>query len=324
MRVGILGGGRWGVALSTVVAPKVEEVLIYDINSDVLKAISEGKHPYLSGIDLSKNIKPADSLKPLERSDVLVCALPVQVVRSVFSKLENVTVVVNASKGLEVGTFKRVSEIIKEIHPQAEVYVLSGPSFAEEVSKGLPTAVVLGYGSSKEKAEKIRDLFNSARFRVYLNPDLIGVELGGALKNVIAIACGISDGLGFGHNARAGLITRGLSEMARIGEALGAKRETFFGLSGMGDLILTATSDLSRNRSFGLLLGKGLSPEEALREIGQVVEGVKTVEALKPLTDKLGIRAPIINAVYDVVVRRNPLEDVVKNLLLRPPREEFD
>ena len=231
--------------------------------------------------------------------------------------------VINASKGLEIKTFRRISSIIKDLGPKAEVFVLSGPSFAEEVSRGLPTAVVLGYSGDRERAEVIRDAFNAENFRVYLNEDLVGVELGGALKNVIAIACGISDGLGFGYNARAALITRGLVEMTRIGVRLGAKRETFFGLSGAGDLILTATSDLSRNRTFGLLLGRGMSPEEALRRIGQTVEGVETVKALKPLVDRENIYAPITSAVYEVVVEGRDLKEVLKRMLLRTPGEEF-
>ncbi|MDQ7037818.1 MAG: NAD(P)H-dependent glycerol-3-phosphate dehydrogenase, partial [Aquificota bacterium] len=296
----------------------------YDKNPESVGAINSGKHPYVQGVELPDGMRATTSLRDLEDSDYLVCALPTQVVGEVFSGLDlKGKVVINASKGIEKGTFRRVSQIIKDIDKDAVVLALSGPSFAEEVSRGLPTAVVLGYERDRRIAERVRDLFNSETFRVYLNDDLVGVELGGALKNVMAIACGISDGLGFGHNARAALITRGLLEMTRIGVRFGAKRETFFGLSGAGDLILTATSDLSRNRTFGLLLGKGMSPEEALARIGQTVEGVETVKALKPVIDRENIYAPITNAVYQVVVEGRDLKAVLREMLLRTPGEEF-
>ena len=324
MEFGILGGGRWGTALGLHLSRKGHRVLIYDINPEVVRKIKEGRHPYIEGIDLPRGMESTDNLRDLEAFDYLVCALPTQVVSEVISgiNLEGKTVI-NASKGLEIKTFRRISSIIKDLEPKAKVFVLSGPSFAEEVSRGLPTAVVLGYSGDRERAEVIRDAFNAENFRVYLNEDLVGVELGGALKNVIAIACGISDGLGFGYNARAALITRGLVEMTRIGVRLGAKRETFFGLSGAGDLILTATSDLSRNRTFGLLLGRGMSPEEALKRIGQTVEGVETVKALKPLVDRENIYAPITSAVYEVVVEKRDLKEVLREMLLRTPGEEF-
>ncbi len=324
MEFGILGGGRWGTALGLHLSRKGHRVLIYDRNPEPVKRINSGGHPYVEGVDLPEKMRATTSLRDLEDFEYLVCALPTQVVGEVLSGLDlKGKVIINASKGLEKGTFRRVSQIVKDIEPEAQVLALSGPSFAEEVSRGLPTAVVLGYEGKRELAEKVRDLFNSENFRVYLNDDLVGVELGGALKNVMAIACGISDGLGFGHNARAALITRGLLEIARIGVRLGARKETFFGLSGAGDLILTATSDLSRNRTFGLLLGRGLSPREALTKIGQTVEGVETVKALKPLIDKENIYAPITNAVYQVVVEGRNLREVLKEMLLRTPGEEF-
>ena len=323
MEFGILGGGRWGTALGLHLSRLGHEVLIYDINEEAVRSINEGRHPYIPDLKLPRGMKATTDLSEMERFENLICALPVQKVREVFSKLKVKGRVINASKGIEIGTFKRVSEIVRELHPEVKVFVLSGPSFAGEVSRGLPTAVVLAYGGSEEEARELQRAFISESFRVYLSTDIAGVELGGALKNVMAIACGISDGLGFGHNARAALITRGLAEMTRIGMKLGARRETFFGLSGAGDLILTATSDLSRNRTFGLLLGKGLSPEEALNRIGQVVEGVKTVEALIELVRREDIYAPITEAVYRVVVRGEDLKAVLREMLLRVPGEEF-
>ncbi len=325
MEFAVLGGGRWGTALGLHLSRKGHAVLIYDVNPATVDKLNSGKHPYIEGIELPENLRATTNLSKLEGYENLICALPTQVVREVFSPLKlKGKKVVNASKGLELKTFKRVSEIIKEIEPSAEVFALSGPSFAEEVSKGLPTAVVLGFEENRESALELQEAFNDPNFRVYLNEDMVGVELGGALKNVIAIACGISDGLGLGYNARAALITRGLLEMTRIGVSLGAKRETFFGLSGAGDLILTSTSDLSRNRTFGLLLGRGMDVEEALEKIGQVVEGVKTAEALYELVRKRNIYAPITEAVYRVVIVREDLREVLREMLLRSPGEEFD
>ena len=323
MEFGILGGGRWGTALGLHLSRLGHRVLIYDINEEAVRSINEGKHPYIPDIELPGGIRATTELTEMEDFKTLICALPVQKVREVFSRLKVMGRVINASKGIEIGTFRRVSEIVEELHPGVRVFALSGPSFAEEVSRGLPTAVVLAHRDREEEARELQRALISENFRVYLSRDLVGVELGGAFKNVIAIACGISDGLGFGHNARAALITRGLAEMTRIGVRLGARRETFFGLSGAGDLILTATSDLSRNRTFGLLLGKGLSPEEALERIGQVVEGVKTVEALKELVERENIYAPITEAVYRVVILKEDLKVVLREMLLRTPGEEF-
>ncbi len=317
----VLGGGRWGCALATHLGKKGHKVLVYDINPEVIKKINEGKHPYYEGIFL-KNVKGTQFLRDMSRFKNVICALPTQVVSEVVSKLDlKGKNFISASKGIDTRTLKRITQIVREREKEVNLFVLSGPSFAEEVSKGLPTALVLGY-EREEEARRIQEALNSKTFRVYLNPDLVGVELGGALKNVIAIAVGISDGLGYGYNARSALITRGMHEMARIGEALGGRRETFFGLSGAGDLILTATSDLSRNRTFGLLLGRGFSPEEALRKIAQTVEGVKTAEALSRIIEEKGIHAPICMGVYRIL-KGEPIRKVVDSLLESPPGEEF-
>ncbi len=324
MEFSILGGGRWGTALGIHLARRGHTVLIYDVNESAVRSIEEGFHPYMEGFRLPPGISATTDLRAVESFRNVICALPTQVVREVFSKLTlRGARVISASKGLEIHTFRRVSEVVKETQKEVSVFALSGPSFAEEVSRGMPTAVVLAHEGDTNSAKELQREITAENFRVYLNDDIVGVELGGALKNVIAIACGISDGLGFGYNARAALITRGLVEMTRIGVRLGARRETFFGLSGVGDLILTATSDLSRNRTFGLLLGRGFSPEDALKEIGQVVEGAKTVVALAELTEREGIYAPITSAVYRVVVRGEDLREVLREMLLRSPREEF-
>jgi len=324
MRFSVLGGGRWGVALACHLSRLGHEVLIYDRNVKVIELINRGEHPYIQEIRLER-VRATENLEELKDfSDFIILALPVQVVREVIKNIDiSRKVILSASKGLEIGTNKRVSEIIKEIYPSSEVMCISGPSFASEVSRGLPTALVLA-GENLELMRELRSAIMSENLRIYLSTDLIGVELGGALKNVIAIACGISDGLGYGENARASLITRGLVEIVRIGVKLGAKKDTFYGLSGVGDLFLTASSPQSRNRTFGYLIGKGMSPEEALKSIGQVVEGMHTVIAVKDLSEKLNVHAPISEAVYRVVVKGEDLQKVVKDLLTRLPRDEFE
>jgi len=320
----ILGGGRWGTALGLHLSKKGFEITFFDRNSAVVESLRKGKDAYW-GIEFAKNPRATNVLdEAIEFSDLIVIALPVQVIRGVLEKSNlRGKVVVSASKGLEVGTSKRVSQMVQELCQDCKTLVLSGPSFAEEVAKGLPCAIVLA-GEDLEILREIREIFHSDTFRVYLSEDIIGVELGGALKNVIAIACGVSDGLGFGDNARASLITRGLAEIVRIGSSLGSKRETFYGLSGLGDLVLTSTSSKSRNRTFGFLLGQGLGVEEAEAHIGQVVEGKETVKAVKKLTEELNIYAPISWAVYQVVVEKIPPEQVARHLLLRPPQSEFE
>ncbi len=324
MKFSVLGGGRWGVALAKHIGSLGNHVLIYDRNPHIVQIIKNSKNPYVSD-DYLTNVDATLSVEEVQDfSHYMVVALPVQAIREVLTPMNlEGKVIISASKGLEVSSLKRVSQIIEDIQKNCQVFCLSGPSFASEVMNGLPTAVVLA-GRDEKVMKELRNAFSSPTFRVYLSDDLIGVELGGALKNVIAIACGISDGLGFGNNARAALLTRGLAEMVRIGTALGAKRETFYGLSGMGDLFLTASSELSRNRTLGYLIGKGLSVERALQEIGQTVEGIETVKAVVELSKHYNIHAPICNATYKVVVDGLDPLDVAKELLLSPPQSDFE
>ncbi|HIP42902.1 MAG TPA: NAD(P)H-dependent glycerol-3-phosphate dehydrogenase [Aquifex aeolicus] len=321
MKFFVLGAGRWGTALAVHLGRLGHDVLVYDVNEEVIRKINEGIHPYVEGIYL-KNVKGTTNLKKIYNFENIICALPVQVIEEVVGDIDiKGKNFISASKGINYKKLKRISEIVKEFENELNFFVLSGPSFAEEVSKGLPTAVVLAY-ENKEIAIKLQKAFNSVNFRVYLNDDVAGVELGGALKNVIAIAVGVSDGLGYGYNARTAIITRGIHEIAKIGEALGGKRETFFGLSGAGDLILTATSDLSRNRTFGILLGKGYTVEEALKEISQTVEGVKTAKAIYKIIQEKKIHAPICTAVYRIVSGEDP-KIVADYFLENHPGEEF-
>ena len=217
----------------------------------------------------------------------------------------------------------RISEIVKEILPNNNYCVLSGPSHAEEVALEIPTTVVAA-ASNKDVAEYIQDLFITSNFRVYVNPDIIGVELGGALKNIIALGAGISDGLNYGDNTKAALMTRGISEMGRLGVELGANPNTFYGLSGIGDLIVTCTSMHSRNRRAGILLGQGKSLDEAIAEIGMVVEGVKTTKSAYKLSEKIGIEMPITDEIYNVLYNNENVKESVNKLMLRDKKHEME
>ncbi len=323
MRYTILGGGRWGTALAVHLSRKGTKVLIYDINKNAVERINRGLHPYMENFKISENIKGTTNIKEAENfSERIICALPTQVIEESVKNMDlNNKDVIIASKGIDVKTKKLISDIIGSLFNSARIYVLSGPSFAVEVLKGLPTALVLA-SEDEERAKIIQKELNAETFRVYRSKDLKGVELGGALKNVIAIACGISDGLGFGNNARASLITRGLKEMARIGVSLGAEEKTFYGLSGAGDLFLTASSDLSRNRTFGFMLARGKTKEEILKELNQTVEGIETVKAVHSIVKEKNIYAPVSEAVYRVVVEGEDLHKVIREMLLREPGEE--
>lgn len=322
MRIAVVGGGAWGCALASVFGERYE-VLVYDRNPSKVEIINRGFCAPFPKEKLPPKVRATYRLEELFTfGELFLIAVPTQAVREVlksfppsFSKP-----LINTAKGVEVETFKTVSEIAAQILPQSPYFVLSGPSFAKEVAEKKPTAVVLS-GFNRELGLQLQERLNSPRFRIYWNGDVKGVELGGALKNVIAIAVGICDGLGMGLNARSALITRGLKEMAFLGEHLGAKRETFYGLSGLGDLVLTSTGELSRNRRFGIAVGRGESVEKALREIG-TVEGYHTARAVYNLSKRLGLELPITETVYKVLYENLPLKEAVENLLNRSPKEE--
>ncbi len=325
----ILGSGSWGTALAQAFSEKFENVIIWGRNPEVIDCINKKREntKYLPGITLKKNIYGSLNIHHVfESGDIVIIAVPTQSIREV---LKNICTpvekpVISASKGIEIKSLKLISDVIQEtlMIDKDFIFVLSGPSFAKEVALGLPTAVTLAGEISL--GEKIQNRMNTSSFRLYLNEDIKGVQIGGAVKNVIAIATGASDGLGLGNNARAGLITRGLFEMTRIAKIFGGKPQTLYGLSGMGDLVLTATGELSRNRKFGFLLGKGLNVQKALEEVGQVVEGVKTVKAIKKIMDEKGIDLPISDVVYRVVYEGLSPKEAVNILMNRQPkREEF-
>lgn len=330
MRISVLGGGSWGTALASLAADEGHETTVLVREDAQAEAISlRRENPrYLPGLPLSPALRATcDPEDALRNADVCLLAVPCQHMREVLGRVAGLipahAVPVCASKGIEVASLKRMSEIVAELLPaQSGRYaILSGPSFAREVIEKKPTAVVLACADAP-LGEKLRAALSSPRMRVYSSTDVVGVETGGAVKNVVAIAAGLCDGLELGDNARAALITRGLAEMSRLGAALGARASTFMGLSGMGDLVLTCTGGLSRNRRMGLLLSRGRSPAEAAAELGQVAEGVKTTEAVCRLAERLGIDLPIAGAVRRVLLEEAMPLALAQELMTRALREE--
>lgn len=327
MRIAVFGAGSWGTTLAIHLDAKGESICLWDGSKEHLEGLSESRENkrYLPGIPLPGSIKITPSLDDcVAEDDLLVMAVPSHAVREVSRKIALISMkaeVVSVSKGLENGSLKRLSLVISEELSESRVCVLSGPSHAEEVSKKMPAAVVAA-SEDMEFARRIQKLFTTESFRVYTNSDLPGVELAGALKNVIAIACGISDGLGFGDNTKSALITRGLVEISRLGVAMGAKLGTFSGLAGMGDLFTTCSSPYSRNKRFGALLAGGSSMEDALQEIGQVVEGIKTCSSAYKLGKVYDVETPITDQVYEVIFKGKDPRSAASDLMLRMPRGE--
>lgn len=332
-QIAVLGAGSWGTALSIVLADNGHAVRLWGQRKEQIEEINHKRtnEKYLPGIQLPNAIAGYESLcEALEAIETAVLAVPTKAIRDVLKKVRECIrqpiTIVSVSKGIEPDTHKRISEIIEEEMGSflQDVVVLSGPSHAEEVSLRHPTTVTVSSKNMKA-AERIQDLFmNSQYFRVYTNPDLIGVEIGGALKNIIALAAGITDGLGYGDNAKAALMTRGLAEIARLGCALGANPLTFSGLTGIGDLIVTCTSVHSRNWRAGHLLGKGKPLDEVLENMGMVVEGVRTTKAAYQLAKKLGVKMPITEVLYDVLFNgKNPKEGA-DSLMARVKTHEME
>jgi glycerol-3-phosphate dehydrogenase (NAD(P)+) len=326
-KIAVLGAGSWGIALANHYRRLGHQVVIWGNDPAVLEEIRQtgsssryfpGTGSTITGIEGTEDIEQA-----LRDASLVVMALPSSAVRSVLAgrTLPADTLVVSVAKGLEEGSNLRMSEVIRECLGSVRVGALSGPSFALEVLRGVPTAVTVA-SESLETAELISSLTHGDRFRVYTTDDLVGVELGGTLKNVLAIAAGVVDGAGLGFNARAALLTRGLSELQRLVIASGGRAETVVGLSGLGDLILTATSDLSRNRRVGLALGRGGNLENALKEIGQVTEGVDCARQAVELGESLGVSLPICSEVLALLEGRRNLQECIQALLARAPRQE--
>jgi glycerol-3-phosphate dehydrogenase (NAD(P)+) len=329
--IGVIGAGSWGTTLADLLAKKGHQVTLWAYEHDLVAEMRQTRENsiYLQGITIADTLQISGSIREaVSEKELLLFVVPSQVLRHVLASalpyVDRNTLIVSASKGIETETLKLVSQIYEELMPP-ELFrrfsVLSGPSFAREVALEMPTAVVAAAGDPAIAGE-VQETFNCRYFRVYTNSDVIGVELGGAVKNVIAIAAGISDGLGFGANTRAALITRGLVEISRLGMALGARGETFSGLAGMGDLVLTCTGDLSRNRSVGIQLGKGRKLADILGEMRMVAEGVKTTESTCLLAQKLNVEMPIAFKVNEILYRDRPARDAVIELMSRNLRAE--
>jgi glycerol-3-phosphate dehydrogenase (NAD(P)+) len=318
VRVVVVGGGSWGSVFAVLLAERGHEVTLACRDPEQAGAIAEsGRNPrYVTDVDLSAvSVAPLDEA-PTAEAELVCLAIPSRAFREVAEGLPGAAPVLSLTKGLDPQTGSRLSSLVSG----RPVAVLSGPNHAEEIAQGLPAATVI---SSEERAVavELQHSINSSRFRVYLNTDLVGVELCAAAKNVMALAAGGVDGFGFGDNAKAALITRGLAEMARLGEACGARSETFSGLAGMGDLIVTCFSPYSRNRRAGELIAQGRSPEEAKEEIGMVVEGLTTAPVLRDLSRRLGVELPITEAICEVLAGTSAL-DLVSGLMSRTPTDE--
>lgn len=328
-KVSILGAGAWGTAIGILLAQNGHEVTIWSaLKSEVelLRTERELKDK-LPGAILPDSIEITDDLEgSLKNMDLVVFAVASPFVRKTANiarpYVADNQIIVNVAKGIEESTLFTLTDILKEELPNADIAVLSGPSHAEEVSRGIPTTCVVG-ADSKKTACFIQDVFMSERFRVYTSPDVVGIELGGSLKNVIALAAGVVDGLGFGDNTKAALMTRGIAEISRLGVAMGGKMETFSGLSGVGDLFVTCTSLHSRNRKAGYLIGKGYTMEEAMKEVNQIVEGVYSAKAALNLAKKYNIEMPIVEQINQVLFENKSAEDAVFELLLRDKRKEY-
>lgn len=327
-KISVLGAGSWGTALALLLYNNGHEVTLWSALADEVAMLCEKREheSKLPGVRLPEKMEiTADLGKSLSDPDVAVLAVPSPFTRSTAHQMAPFTrdgqIIVNVAKGVEEQTLMTLSEIISEEIPQADVCVLSGPSHAEEVGKGIPTTCVLSAGK-RETAEYLQGIFMSLVFRVYTTPDILGVELGGALKNVIALAAGTADGLGYGDNTKAALITRGIAEIARLGTKMGARIETFYGLSGIGDLIVTCASVHSRNRKAGYLMGKGYTMKEAMDEVKMVVEGVYSAKAAKSLAEKYQVEMPIIEEVNKVLFEDKPAAEAVQDLMLRDKKVE--
>lgn len=328
-KAGIIGAGSWGTALAMLLYKNGHEVTVWSvIEAEIALLLKEHEHKEkLPGVKLPEDmVFTTDLSAAVKGKDVLVLAVPSPYTRSTARMLKEYAElgqrIVNVAKGIEEETLMTLSQIVEEEVPQAEAAVLSGPSHAEEVGRGIPTTIVVGAGK-KETAEYLQNLFMNDVFRVYTSSDVLGIELGGALKNVVALAAGIADGLGYGDNTKAALITRGIAEIARLGVTMGAKFETFCGLTGIGDLIVTCASMHSRNRRAGILMGQGKSMEEAMKEVKMVVEGVYSAKAAMGLAEKYGVQLPIIEQVNAVLFENKPADEAVKDLMLRDKKIEI-
>ncbi|KYG33115.1 NAD(P)H-dependent glycerol-3-phosphate dehydrogenase [Alkalihalobacillus trypoxylicola] len=333
-KVAVIGAGSWGTALALVLADNEHEVKLWGRRQEQMDEVTHKhtNHKYLPNITLPPSIEgTVDLKKAITGAEFIVLVTPTKVIREMVQQLikvmEKEAVIIHASKGIEPGTHKRVSEMISEEFEQTnfmkDLIVLSGPSHAEEVALRQPTTVTAS-SLNINAAEQVQDLFMNHHFRVYTNADLIGVEIGGSLKNIIGLVCGLTNGLGYGDNTKAAIMTRGLAEMARLGIKLGANPMTFSGLSGLGDLIVTCTSVHSRNWRAGQMIGQGLVLDEVLDKMGMVVEGVRTTKATHELATKLNVEMPITNALYKVLFEQVNPKEAAELLMGRLKKHEVE
>lgn len=326
-KIGVIGSGSWGIALAVLLYNNGHKVEVWSaLPEEITEMKATHRHHTLPELVLPDDMAFTEDLETaMKDKDLLITAVPSVYVRGTSEKMKPYCragqIIVNVAKGIEEGSLMTLSDILEENLPMADVAVLSGPSHAEEVSKGLPTTCVTG-AHSRKTAEYIQGIFMSEVFRVYTSPDMLGIELGGSLKNVIALAAGMADGLGYGDNTKAALITRGITEIARLGTAMGGKFQTFCGLSGIGDLIVTCASMHSRNRRAGILIGKGYTMEEAMKEVKMVVEGVYSAKAALALAHKYDISMPIVEEVNAILFDRKSAGESVKGLMLRDKTTE--
>lgn len=326
----MIGAGSWGTALTWRLAGNGHTVEVWSISQEECDMINKDheQKEKLPGTILPDSVTATTDLKAvMANKDMLVVAVPSPFTRSTAHKMAEFCkygqLIVSVAKGIEENSLMTLSDIIQEEIPQCNVAVMCGPTHAEEVGTGLPTAIVAG-ASDRKTAQYVQDVFMNEVFRVYITPDMLGMQIGAALKNVVALGAGMADGLGYGDNTKAALITRGIAEITRVGIAMGGRAETFSGLTGIGDLIVTCASMHSRNRRAGILIGQGKTPDEAMKEVKQVVEGVYSAKAGRQLGEKYGISTPIIDEVYSILEENKPAADAVRDLMLRERKNEVN
>ena len=329
MNVGVIGAGSWGIALTVLLDKNGSKVTVWSKFEEEVKMLSE-KREYedkLPGVKIPETVDFTTDLEAaVKNNEVLVMAVPSTFVRETAHLMKEFVrpgqIIVNVAKGIEENTLMTLSDIIEEEIPQAKVAVMCGPTHAEEVGRGIPTTIVVG-AREQSTAKLVQDLFMNESFRVYISPDVLGMEIGSSLKNVVALAAGIADGLGYGDNTKAALITRGIAEISRLGIKMGGKAETFAGLTGIGDLIVTCASMHSRNRRAGILIGQGKTMQEAMDEVKMVVEGVYSAKAAMQLARKYDVELPIIEQVNEILFNNKPAAEAVRDLMIRDKKIEI-
>ncbi len=328
-KIAVLGSGSWGTTLACLLNNNKHRVILWSFSQEEADSMLKYREhkDFLPGVYISEEIAITTCLEQaVSQAEIIVVAVPSNFCRNTVSQAKpfvaSSAVIVNVSKGFDTATLKRLSEVIEEILPENKIAALSGPSHAEEVARQLPTTCVAS-SRCEDTAKYVQDIFMNPHFRVYFNTDIIGVELGGALKNVIALAAGISDGLGFGDNTKAALMSRGMAEIVRLGVAMGANPHTFSGLTGIGDLIVTCTSMHSRNRRMGILLGQGKGMDEAMKEVKMVVEGVNTAKAAKEIAQKYKVEMPILTEVNNILFKGMDPRQSVENMMSRDKTCEY-